>query len=191
MNPWNVDTLEKFLFFCCPECDLKDHSKVNFLQHALEKHPDAKECVLQFNEFIIKEEPSDTLDTNDKGDENINNENLYDIDENYGEMLECELKYEHNEDTIKNEPKSAGSKNPNQQILTSVESKQLYEAGKKDRYCAVCLKTFYSIQNLKQHIEAIHEGLRHKCPHCNEEFSFKKFELSLHQIFFWYFQFII
>ena len=42
MNPWNVDKLEKFLYFCCPECDLKDQSKVSFLQHALEKHPDAK-----------------------------------------------------------------------------------------------------------------------------------------------------
>ena len=95
--------------------------------------------------------------------------------------MNVSIKIKHNEDTIKNE--NVCSKNSNQQILTPVESKQLYEAGKKDRYCAVCLKTFYSIQNLKQHIEAIHEGLRHKCPHCNEEFSFKKFELSLHQIF--------
>ena len=45
MNPWNVDTLEKFLFFCCPECDLKDHSKENFVKHALNHHPLAHECL--------------------------------------------------------------------------------------------------------------------------------------------------
>merc|ERR1719412_1232752 len=54
-----------------------------------------------------------------------------------------------------------------------MESKQLYEAGKKDKYCAVCVKTFYSAEKLRQHIEAIHEGLKHKCPHCHEEFSYK------------------
>ena len=53
-NPWNVESLEEFQYFCCPECDLKDQSKVHFLQHALERHPKSKECVLQFNEFIIK-----------------------------------------------------------------------------------------------------------------------------------------
>ena len=53
-NPWNVEDLDDFLYFCCPECDLKDQSKVQFLQHALDQHPNAKECVQQFNEFVIK-----------------------------------------------------------------------------------------------------------------------------------------
>ena len=74
MNPWNVDKLEKFLYFCCPECDLKDQSKVNFLQHALENHPDAKECVQHFNEFVIKEEPCEIGDPSNNNYENLNNE---------------------------------------------------------------------------------------------------------------------
>ena len=159
MNPWNVDTLEEFLYFCCPECDLRDQSKVTFLQHALEKHPEAKDYVIQFNEFIVKEEEVEQ-------------------DQEPWEMMECELKYEHIDNTFKHETKTKNVKHP---ILSSMESKQLYEAGKKDKYCAVCVKTFYSAEKLRQHIEAIHEGLKHKCPHCHEEFSYKKFELSLHQ----------
>ena len=95
-------------------------------------------------------------------------------------MLECELKYENNEENVNYETTVGDSKNSTQQILNSVESKKLYEAGKKDKYCAICVKTFFSVQNLKQHIEAIHEGLRHKCPHCTDEFTFKRFRLSLH-----------
>ena len=30
-NPWNVEDLDNFLYFCCPECDLKDQSKVHLL----------------------------------------------------------------------------------------------------------------------------------------------------------------
>ena len=63
-NPWNVSTLEEFLYFCCPECDLRDQSKMNFLHHALEQHPKAKEYLKQFNELLVKEEPDE--DHNDK-----------------------------------------------------------------------------------------------------------------------------
>ena len=67
-------------------------------------------------------------------------------------------------------------------ILQPDDSKKIYEEGKKDKYCSVCDKSFFNIQNLKHHMEAIHEGLKHKCPHCNKEFGFKRFELSLRQI---------
>ena len=57
-NPWNVGNLDEFLYFCCPECDLRDQSKAQFLQHALEQHPKAKE-------FLIKEEPGGELENED------------------------------------------------------------------------------------------------------------------------------
>ena len=38
-NPWMVDKLEEFLYFCCPECDEKSQMKDSFLQHALFTHP--------------------------------------------------------------------------------------------------------------------------------------------------------
>jgi hypothetical protein len=38
-NPWMVEQLEDFLFFCCPECDEKCRTKDIFLQHALCHHP--------------------------------------------------------------------------------------------------------------------------------------------------------
>ena len=39
---WSVSTLEEFLQFCCPECDVKEKSKDRFINHALIFHPGAK-----------------------------------------------------------------------------------------------------------------------------------------------------
>ena len=38
-NPWMVEQLEEFLYFCCPECDEKCQAKDSFLHHAILTHP--------------------------------------------------------------------------------------------------------------------------------------------------------
>ena len=48
MNPWNVENLEVFLYYWCPECGDKNQSRELFLQHALEKHQISKEYVVKF-----------------------------------------------------------------------------------------------------------------------------------------------
>ena len=92
-NPWDVGNLDEFLYFCCPECDLKDRSKAQFLEHALNEHPKAKDYVPQFNDFIIKEEPGEE-DLEENENENFNeNSVIYEDDyypgEEYSDMLKC------------------------------------------------------------------------------------------------------
>ena len=53
MNPWAVNNLKDFLYYCCPECDEKIKSLETFLQHALNKHDLAKEVLPK---IIVKEE---------------------------------------------------------------------------------------------------------------------------------------
>ena len=57
---WSVENLEEFLYFCCPECDVKNQSKYNFIQHALENHPHAIRSLKKFD--LKKEEESDYVD---------------------------------------------------------------------------------------------------------------------------------
>ena len=45
-NVWGLKNIDEFLYYCCPECDVKDQSKENFLKHALDHHPNSKDCVL-------------------------------------------------------------------------------------------------------------------------------------------------
>ena len=58
INPWSVENLEEFLYFCCPECDDRNQSRNTFLEHALHQHPTSKEYLLKFivkNEILLEE----------------------------------------------------------------------------------------------------------------------------------------
>ena len=41
-NPWVVESIEAFSFYCCPECDLKTKSGDYFKRHAIECHNKSK-----------------------------------------------------------------------------------------------------------------------------------------------------
>ena len=74
-NPWLVDNLEEFLYFCCPECDERKQSKDLFLQHALNQHVKAQECLLKFR---VKVEISEDILNNDtKIDENFDDNSYH------------------------------------------------------------------------------------------------------------------
>ena len=42
MNPWNVQSIHDFNFFCCPECVYRSKEEFAFQEHALQKHEHAK-----------------------------------------------------------------------------------------------------------------------------------------------------
>ena len=54
LNPWAVGNIEEFHYYCCPECDERNHSKECFIQHALEKHPNSRYEFTQFYVFHEK-----------------------------------------------------------------------------------------------------------------------------------------
>jgi uncharacterized Zn-finger protein len=63
-NPWEVGSLEEFLFYNCPECPDKSSSRETFIHHALFSHPDSRNAILSIKEFTevkhpIKEEAFD------------------------------------------------------------------------------------------------------------------------------------
>ena len=62
INPWEVSTVTAFSFFCCPECNFRTKDVPPFLDHAIEKHPQAKDfCHQQIKSplAVVKEEPTD------------------------------------------------------------------------------------------------------------------------------------
>ena len=52
--PWNIESLEDFLYYCCPECNERSQSRNSFLHHALDLHPRSNNYLVRF--FEIKEE---------------------------------------------------------------------------------------------------------------------------------------
>ena len=77
-NPWSANHLDDFLFYNCPECDFKEHSKDFFVKHALNLHPRSKEKIgglLVKQEFIENpEEEENYYSNNDYMDEKPCNE---------------------------------------------------------------------------------------------------------------------
>ena len=77
MNPWAVGNVDQFLFYNCPECELKEQDRNLFIQHAMETHPKAIQ-------YLVKSEL-----TNDE----LNNENsTYDVDPS--ELVDAVVKEE-------------------------------------------------------------------------------------------------
>ena len=52
-SPWDVSCIEDFLYFCCPECNLKHETKTAFVIHAVDAHPDSRPFISTFD---LKEE---------------------------------------------------------------------------------------------------------------------------------------
>ena len=48
-SPWDVNTLEEFLNYCCPECDEKNPSRNSFILHAHNHHPESIQYLFRFH----------------------------------------------------------------------------------------------------------------------------------------------
>ena len=44
-NPWDVPNLDEYLFYCCPECELKTKEYEAFYTHAVNFHELAEETL--------------------------------------------------------------------------------------------------------------------------------------------------
>ena len=118
-NPWSsISKIEEFLYFCCPECEEKNQSKELFIKHALEKHPNSKECIALIN---VKEEKLEEEENNEDEDEvgADEDEDLPHLDsdnysssahisyvaaeyDNYESIVKCELNEEGEEEEEEN-----------------------------------------------------------------------------------------
>ena len=58
-SPWNVESLYKFQYFNCPTCSYKNDIKQDFVNHAVNSHPESKKYFMKilnhesFSDVII------------------------------------------------------------------------------------------------------------------------------------------
>ena len=80
INPWFVNSVEDFLYYNCPECNVKTQSRERFLKHARKNHPMAKEAKHIFGKKKkIKNEYEEDFIDDDSADEEYDefDESLY------------------------------------------------------------------------------------------------------------------
>ena len=50
-NPWNVQSIQEFQFFNCPECDSQIKNSQDFIKHAVKDHEQAKDSLCMKSEL--------------------------------------------------------------------------------------------------------------------------------------------
>ena len=106
-NPWNVEDIDQFLNYCCPECDTKQKTKSKFIVHAIYVHPKSRNY-LPLIKFEEEKDNEQIIDP--KGETNVSNlefiEDIYEdhkliikpSEDNFIECADCCESFENNVD---------------------------------------------------------------------------------------------
>ena len=89
-NPWNVSSLENFLHFCCPECDMKSKNSQEFVKHANEDHNQLKQFKVDSDHILIEESNNDTSFEDFNGLNQFDNVEDFEVEENKSQSKEFE-----------------------------------------------------------------------------------------------------
>ena len=171
-SPWSVECLEEFLYFCCPECDHREHSKDYFIQHAFAQHPDAAKVLSLLAYGInIKTETSDFIEYDIP---EINNTKNYEVD------LKCDIDNQKltslkNEQPIdyKNDQNLLQCPRPNCFHQLKSQGGLIYHLN-SHKDCPYCEKSFAGSganRSLKNHIKK-HKKPSTLCDNCGKDFKF-------------------
>ena len=187
-NPFEVESIKDFLFFCCPTCDKKicGQKRDAFLQHAFSQHPESKQCL---EELIASEHNDEEFEDKNHEFEGVNEK--MDSDEikpynhdvtNFIAVKEEPGDYnlthydEYNKAEIEEKIVDSSEKNSeNIMVSCEIDEDEINSATlstKKKFPCHLCNKKLGCKNSLNTHILSIHEGQKiHKCDECGKFFA--------------------
>ena len=191
-NPWSVNNLKDFQFYCCPECDVKEKYLETFLQHALNEHDKAKETLPK---IIVKAEFED--EENNVDIHNTESDDYGDYEQDFPDEKKS---LSRREKTHKKPRKRKQTMQVKKDIkfsdpseLLDVKIKTEEEEMKADPSLAnykcdlCCDKTTYftTSEKLEDHMEEVHDHKKdikeYRCELCNSDKIYKdKYNLKLH-----------
>ena len=132
-NPWIIEELEEFLYYCCPQCDFRVRfdQRQQFVEHALRCHPMARKHI---ETFMVKKE------------------NIQEY-ENYPTNIKSEEYYQHQE--FLPEPENHMNKIRDEREEEMSNDVNVHE-GPILFNCTTCGKSFTRKAHLKRHNLTIH-----------------------------------
>ena len=190
-NPWDVQSLEEFLYYCCPECPSKNVTKTDFIKHALEAHPQSQGTIefLEDNKAVIKSENESNKEVHPlEKDPLLSKKAVVSLPKlsdafirKYTKVFEKKNFEQPNVGKVPLHPKSITC----DKCEKSFSSKQgLYfhirSFHENVRYnCDKCDKRYSDKSSLNRHMQSVHENVQFNCDHCDKRFSHKD-NLNIH-----------
>ena len=180
INPWLVTKWEEFLFFCCPECEEKNQSKDDFVNHALSVHPMAKVC-LETIEVVQTGNKKEYLNHIDEKFVTKTEDIPYGLEENVTVKKEhvddvtdsltpqVIIKTEESNDSNENiEYKDVDTEMFDDEFDLSEQEEEEEEPSNymKKNECKICKKTFKNKNCVRVHIRKVHEAKKLQCHLC-------------------------
>ena len=167
LHPWDVTTLDDFLYYCCPECDLKVKDQDFFYAHAVQSHSKAQKALTQ--QF-------DTIDTkSDFIKQEVIEDEDYDYIDNVNVKAELDLDSMDYEDSVQPEVELKELKNELKELKDEKLPSKVVTI--HDWQCYLCGLQLKSKNDIMSHIKVEHnhdnvtrwmygEPRTNQCPEC-------------------------
>ena len=185
VNPWEVDNIDAFCYFCCPECVYRSKEEFSFQAHALQNHPKSETFFQSFHDYDFDDMKVEVkLEPGTEGlDDGLDDEDLPDEDV-------PELKFENDDDNMDQDDDDFNAFFDN---ADQDEPKEKYEkdAAEVDGVvkCTKCSQEFDSGKELYKHLEDVHAEKIYqnsnesadetRCPKCLDTFK-TLLEMAMH-----------
>ena len=155
INPWAVETLDTYLYYCCPQCDLRCKNKTVFVEHAYETHPESKNVISDPEvacQVQIKIEPEDEFEN-----EQFLNE-LQTFEDFENGKIEFEEKVEKFESESEDEylPPGVKKRKLDKERQERLEKRE-FEKSISEFQCFKCGDIFKSMIKVKKHLKENHK----------------------------------
>ena len=174
-NPWDVEYLEEYLVYSCPECRNLSQNEDEFLEHALENHPHSRQSLMR---FLVKEEkkPLEFNELKEKLNKLFDNSNLEkqevknDSSEVQTNDVVQRVMFGSNAEPTHDDPLAL-------QTFSQFEDQQEGD-GDKTLLCGNCKALFHSLKYLKIHMDMCNtrkddsgKVVGTTCQECSKEFD--------------------
>ena len=100
-NPWVVESIEAFSFYCCPECDFKSKKEDRFKRHAIESHNKSKVFFITSKSENKTNNDDDSMDVETESEYQEEQENMEDVDECESSIKEKSLSESEGEELVR------------------------------------------------------------------------------------------
>ena len=152
-NPWKVENLEGFRFYCCPECDSKHLDVSEFVEHALDHHPKSREI---FESKDVEDDHDDIFEPLvDLDEDTCDFSNVIVTPEEPLEQVENVTKIEIPEIQCAICLKRLSSKDELIEHLESEHDEEIF-----DKECQFCGARFKKTNGLSRHIHGVHKEFK-------------------------------